>query len=103
MAAEIVVLKGAAAAAIYGSKASNGVVIITTKRGVAGPTKVDFTQRFGASYLAKEIGSRTFTSAADVVSTFCPNSKTTGLPDPACVAKQTAAYGSGTVYDHDRE
>ena len=30
------VLKGAAAAAIYGSKASNGVVIITTKRGQPG-------------------------------------------------------------------
>jgi TonB-linked SusC/RagA family outer membrane protein len=99
----IEVLKGAAAAAIYGSKASNGVVIITTKRGAAGPPKVDFTQRLGASYLAKEIGARTFTSAADVVSTFCPNLKTTGAPDPACVAQQTAAYGSGTVYNHDSE
>src|SRR5712692_4776114 len=76
----IEVLKGAAAAAIYGSKASNGVIIITTKRGAAGPPKVDFTQRLGASYLAKEIGARTFTSAADVVSTFCPNLKATGLP-----------------------
>jgi TonB-dependent SusC/RagA subfamily outer membrane receptor len=39
------VLKDASAAAIYGSRASNGVVIITTKRGKQGATKfnVDYT------------------------------------------------------------
>ena len=99
----IEVLKGAAAAAIYGSKASNGVIIITTKRGAAGPPKVSFTQRLGVSTLAKQIGARTFTSAADVVSTFCPNGKASGKPDPACVAQQTANYGNGTVYNHDAE
>jgi TonB-linked SusC/RagA family outer membrane protein len=39
--ANIEVLKDAAAAAIYGSRASNGVVLITTKRGKAGKTQVD--------------------------------------------------------------
>jgi len=41
----IQVLKDASAAAIYGSRASNGVVIITTKRGKAGATKfnIDYT------------------------------------------------------------
>jgi TonB-linked SusC/RagA family outer membrane protein len=41
----IQVLKDASAAAIYGSRASNGVVIITTKKGVKGATKfnVDYT------------------------------------------------------------
>ncbi|MFZ0281279.1 MAG: SusC/RagA family TonB-linked outer membrane protein, partial [Bacteroidales bacterium] len=41
----IQVLKDASAAAIYGSRASNGVVIITTKKGKAGATKfnVDYT------------------------------------------------------------
>ena len=33
------ILKGAAAAAIYGARAANGVVLITTKRGQAGPTR----------------------------------------------------------------
>ncbi len=33
------ILKGAAAAAIYGSRAANGVVLITTKRGRSGPTR----------------------------------------------------------------
>ncbi|MEQ8924344.1 MAG: TonB-dependent receptor [Fulvivirga sp.] len=37
----IQVLKDAAAAAIYGSRASNGVVLITTKRGTSGKGKVD--------------------------------------------------------------
>ena len=38
----IEVLKDAAAAAIYGSRGSNGVIIITTKKGKAGKTKFDF-------------------------------------------------------------
>lgn len=36
------ILKDAASAAIYGSRASNGVVLITTKRGSSGRTKVNF-------------------------------------------------------------
>ena len=37
------VLKDASAAAIYGSRASNGVIIITTKRGLGGPAKFNFS------------------------------------------------------------
>lgn len=40
-------LKDAAAAAIYGSKAANGVLIITTKRGKEGKPRVSFNGRFG--------------------------------------------------------
>ncbi len=45
----IEVLKDASAAAIYGSRASNGVVIITTKRGKAGKTNVNVGYQFGVS------------------------------------------------------
>jgi TonB-linked SusC/RagA family outer membrane protein len=38
----IEILKDASAAAIYGSRASNGVVLITTKKGSAGKTKIEF-------------------------------------------------------------
>lgn len=38
----ITVLKDAAAAAIYGARASNGVIVITTKRAKSGKTQVDF-------------------------------------------------------------
>ncbi len=36
------VLKDASATAIYGSRGANGVIIVTTKRGVSGQTKVDY-------------------------------------------------------------
>lgn len=43
---EITVLKDAAASAIWGSKGANGVLMITTKKGAAGPTRVDYTYRY---------------------------------------------------------
>src|SRR5690606_28101548 len=43
----IQILKDASAAAIYGSRAANGVIIITTKRGTEGPLKVNFSGRAG--------------------------------------------------------
>lgn len=48
----IQVLKDASAAAIYGSRAANGVVIITTKRGQKDqPLKVDYNGYFGVDYI----------------------------------------------------
>lgn len=44
---KIEVLKGPSAAAIYGTRANAGVVIITTKRGQAGDTKVSLSQDIG--------------------------------------------------------
>jgi TonB-dependent SusC/RagA subfamily outer membrane receptor len=45
----IEILKGASAAAIYGTRANAGVVIITTKRGKGGKTKINFGQDIGGS------------------------------------------------------
>lgn len=45
----IQVLKDASASAIYGSRASNGVVIITTKKGKVGRTNVNFNTYYGWS------------------------------------------------------
>lgn len=47
------VLKGAAAAALYGSRAADGVVIITTKKGEEGAVKVDFSSKFSTSWATK--------------------------------------------------
>ena len=44
----IEVLKGGSAAAIYGSKATNGVIIITTKRGQVGKPQFNITQSSGS-------------------------------------------------------
>ena len=43
----ITILKDAAACAIYGMRGANGAIIVTTKRGQAGRTKIDITQEFG--------------------------------------------------------
>ena len=45
--ASITVLKGAAAAALYGSDASNGAIIITTKKGSTGKARVTYNNLFG--------------------------------------------------------
>ncbi len=49
------VLKDAASAAIYGSRAANGVVLITTKQGDVGKTEVTFDAYYGLQNLAKRI------------------------------------------------
>ncbi|HAO48835.1 MAG TPA: SusC/RagA family TonB-linked outer membrane protein [Runella sp.] len=51
----IEVLKDASAAAIYGSRAANGVVLITTKRGKSGRTNINFGYQFGSSKPTKQV------------------------------------------------
>lgn len=51
----IEVLKDASSAAIYGSRGANGVVIITTKQGKAGKTKVDASYEYGISNVNRRI------------------------------------------------
>lgn len=45
------ILKGPAAAALYGSRAANGVVLITTKKGKAGRVEVNVSSRFTTSWV----------------------------------------------------
>jgi TonB-linked SusC/RagA family outer membrane protein len=54
------VLNGAAAAAIYGSRASKGVVQIFTKRGKSQKTKIEFNTSFMSSSLRKEVAMTTY-------------------------------------------
>jgi TonB-linked SusC/RagA family outer membrane protein len=58
------VLEGAAASVLYGSRATNGVVIITTKRGRPGETQFHITQRFGRYDAIRLPGSRIFPNKA---------------------------------------
>ena len=51
----IQVLKDAAAGAIYGSRAANGVVLITTKRGKSGKLKISLNTNTGISTVAKKL------------------------------------------------
>lgn len=50
------ILKDAAAAAIYGSRGANGVIIITTKRGKTGKPRISYNVRFGLSQETNRIG-----------------------------------------------
>ena len=85
----IEVLKGAAASAIYGSQATNGVVVITTKRGKPGSTRIGFTQRAGVSQLIRKLGSRHFTD----IKTALDNPYTQSDEGQAAVM---AAFANGT-------
>jgi TonB-linked SusC/RagA family outer membrane protein len=66
----IEVLKGASASAIYGSKASAGVVIITTKKGKAGKPLWNASTRVGHFEDAKTLPLRTFPTLASAQSWF---------------------------------
>ncbi|HEU4746940.1 MAG TPA: SusC/RagA family TonB-linked outer membrane protein [Gemmatimonadaceae bacterium] len=85
----IEVLKGASASAIYGSRASNGVVIITTRRGRAGERRVNATQRIGVSKISNTLGSRTFNTLAEATA--------------AWGASAADFYQQGVVFDHEEE
>jgi TonB-linked SusC/RagA family outer membrane protein len=62
---DISVLKGASAGAFYGSAASNGVIVITTKRGRQGKPAFNVTQRLGQFALSNKLNLRCFKSAAE--------------------------------------
>lgn len=49
------ILKDASATAIYGSRASNGVVMITTRQGQAGKTRISYEGYFGLQQLPKKL------------------------------------------------
>lgn len=53
--ASIDILKDASATAIYGSRAAYGVIIITTKKGKTGETKIDFNASAGVASMMKRI------------------------------------------------
>ena len=71
------VLKGPSASSIYGSRGTNGVIIITTKQGQAGgKPALELQQRFGTARLSNTIPVRCFASAAE---TFAAGFDSTGF------------------------
>jgi len=90
--ANIEILKGASAAAIYGSRAAAGVVIITTKRGKAGETKFRLSQSVGWSEAINLLGVRDYTEDR-VLDSF-------GEED---LAAYIAARDAGRLVDYEKE
>jgi TonB-linked SusC/RagA family outer membrane protein len=79
----IQVLKDASAAAIYGSRAGNGVIIITTKKGKEGPLKVAASARYSMSQVPKTYD---MMNASEYVATAKTAFQNTGFPVPAGIA-----------------
>jgi len=93
----IEILKGASAAAIYGSKAAAGVVIITTKKGRQGKTSINVTQDLGLISVRKLLGVREFT--ADRAASLSSDSATS-----EALRKQFLdAEAAGKIYDYEKE
>ncbi len=87
----IEILKGSSAAAIYGQRGGAGVILITTKRGQAGKTKISFSQDVGVNTIANPLGMRPWT-ADSVESTF----------DAGERAKYEATIAAnGRLYDYE--
>jgi TonB-linked SusC/RagA family outer membrane protein len=80
------ILKSAAASAIYGSQATNGVVVITTKRGQNGPPRFNLTQRVGTSQLIRAPGSRVFKNLDQVLGVIGKNPEGIAAATAACTA-----------------
>jgi TonB-dependent starch-binding outer membrane protein SusC len=78
----IEVLKGGSAAAIYGSKATNGVVVITTKRGQVGKPQFSISQKLGFFSRANELGSRAFGTLDEALSVFSDTAAVTAAFQP---------------------
>lgn len=85
--ASVQVLKDASAAAIYGSRAGNGVIIITTKRGKEGPTKFSASAKYGMQQIPKKWDVMDAPGYLKTVQTEYANS---GINLPAGVAAQLA-------------
>ncbi len=63
----IEIVKDASATAVYGSRASNGVVVIRTKRGRTGANQFSVTQRLGYAEPLRYVGYRKFSTVAEVL------------------------------------
>jgi len=92
----IQVLKGPSASSIYGSRGTNGVIIITTKQGQAGRTQLDLTQRFGTARISNKIGERCFGSGQEYADWVADTAV-------AAIASEIAAYNAATTKCHDYE
>ena len=93
----IEVLKGASASSIYGARAANGVIVITTKRGTAGAPRFSITQRAGTYDRLRTLGSRTFTKE-EALAQFTGTGKLLGSNTDSLLT----LFGDGTVHDNEK-
>ncbi len=92
----IEILKGPSAAAIYGTRANAGVIIIKTKRGASGKTRISFSQDLGFAEAWRLLGKEDWT----------PEKIDRIYAGPRAVAekqKLADAQAAGKIYDYEKE
>ena len=91
------VLKGQAASALYGIRASNGVILITTKRGSKGSTKpvITFSTDLSAQTLSRKFEHQDVYAQGTTLSKYNPNTSMSWGPKIADLAND-ATYGGNT-------
>jgi ferric enterobactin receptor len=101
------VLKGAAAAALYGSRAADGVIIITTKKGVEGSVTVGVNSKVSTSWANKlpevqtEFGPGVYSSNG-VLNNIAYNSWGPKIPADSSIYDNIGNFfQSGIVYDNN--
>ncbi len=96
--ASMTVLKDASSAAIYGARAANGVVIITTKRGQEGRSTVTFNAYAGVSNLRKTVETLSTRDYRDLINQILP-----GAYDPSWTGYtdwSDEVFGVGSVQSY---
>jgi TonB-linked SusC/RagA family outer membrane protein len=95
------VLKDAAAAGIYGSRASNGVVIVKTKRGRAGNTRISFNAYYGLQERTKKLDMLTGTEYVDYMNEAYLNDYPDDYPLFCKIGEITDCYYGDNTYNTD--
>ena len=108
--AEIQVLKGGAATALYGSRGANGVVLITTRSGRAGQTRITLGLTYASDQVGRVVPLQTsFGRGLNCAALVAPaTSSTCTLNDQLQDAQGALTWGAplaagAPVYDHARE
>ncbi|HZG26019.1 MAG TPA: TonB-dependent receptor [Chitinophagaceae bacterium] len=96
------VLKDASATAIYGSRGANGVVLITTKRGKSGATRVSYDTYYGLQNITKKLEVMSASQFAALENQTYNNPNL--FPNPSALGKgtdwQDLVYRQAPIQDH---
>ncbi|MGE5394505.1 MAG: SusC/RagA family TonB-linked outer membrane protein [Candidatus Saccharibacteria bacterium] len=92
------ILKDASSAAIYGSRASNGVVLITTKMGAQGKAKIAFNAHTGITQVVKQLHSLNTAQYKELMDEIGAATLPEGLTDRTDWFKET--FRTGVTQDY---
>lgn len=92
----IEVLKDASATAIYGSRGANGVIMVTTKKGIKGKTKIEFNTSYSLQNEIKRLDLLNARQYTEITKEAFPNYVSSG----ASTDWQDVIFRTGTVQNH---